>query len=127
MPGSMVRPVLPHGLTLLATTTSKSTTHNGATWTLTPIGTAIVNWSDGVWVVLPVLWNDTTGTAAPTWPPTMRVSLDAGGAPLAATTGAGAAGSCAWAGAGMRAASATATVANRNGRSFETVTLEMAM
>ena len=61
-----MRPVLPHGFTSLATTTSKSTTHRGATWTLTPIGTAIVNWSDGVCVPLPTLWNDTTGTAAPT-------------------------------------------------------------
>jgi hypothetical protein len=39
----MVRWVLPHGLTSLATTASKSTTQTGATWTLTPIGTAIVN------------------------------------------------------------------------------------
>ena len=98
----MVRPVPPHGFTSLATTTSKSTTQRGATWTLTPIGTAIVSWSDGVCVVLPTLWNDTTGTAAPTWPPTMRGPLGGGGVGAAATTGggAGAAASWAWARAG---------------------------
>src|SRR4249920_2145521 len=100
MPGSMVRCVVPHGFTSLAATTSKSTTHTGATCTLTPIGTAIVNWSDGVWVVLPSLWNDTTGTAAPTCPPTMRGPFAAVGVGAAATTGGGVAdASWAWAGA----------------------------
>src|SRR6478735_8497943 len=109
MPGSMVRCVVPHGFTSLAATTSKSTTHAGATCTLTPIGTAIVNWSDGVCVVLPTLWNDTTGTAAPTCPPTMRGPLAGAGVGVAATTGGGvdAAASRAWARAG-KAASSTA-------------------
>src|SRR3954470_22262206 len=94
----MVRPVPPNGLTALATTTSKSTTHRGETWTLTPIGTAIVNWSDGVCVVLPTLWNDTTGTAAPTCPPTMRGPEGGCGVGVAASTGGGMeAASCAWA------------------------------
>src|SRR3954470_7602463 len=105
-PGSIVRPVLPHGLTSLATTTSKSTTHTGATCTLTPIGTAIVNWSDGVRVVWPSLWNDTTGTAAPTCPPTIRAPEGAVGGVDATTgvvSGAGAPLSCAWAPAGKAA------------------------
>src|SRR4029453_1031678 len=85
----MVRPGPPHGLTSLATTTSKSTTQTGATWTLTPIGTAIVNWSDGVCVVLPTLWKHPPGPAAPTWPPTMRVPPGADAVGAAATTGGG--------------------------------------
>src|SRR6186713_3070816 len=97
MPGSMVRCVVPHGFTSLAATTSKSTTHAGATCTLTPIGTAMVNWSDGVIVVLPVLWNDTTGTAAPTWPPTMRGPVAGAGVGVVATTGAGTVPAASWA------------------------------
>src|SRR6185436_5434006 len=108
----MVRWVLPHGFTSLATTTSKSTTQTGATWTLTPIGTAIVNWSDGVCVPLPTLWNDTTGTAAPTWPPTMRGPLGAAGVGVAATTGGGVPEAASWvsARAGMATAKVTAAV-----------------
>src|SRR5262249_36386339 len=127
-PGSIVRTVLPSGLTSLAAITSKSTTHEGETWTLTPIGTAIVNWSDGVCVVLPTLWNDTTGTAAPTCPPTMRVPLDGGGVGAAATPGGGVAAGApdaSWvsARAGAAAASVTATAARAT---FET-TLQVSM
>src|SRR6266496_842295 len=127
MPGSMVRPVPPHGFTSLATTASKSTTQTGATCTLTPIGTAIVNWSDGVCVVLPTLWNDTTGTAAPTWPPTMRGPVDGVGVGVAASTGGGVeAASWARAPAGKAAASITAAVANNDDRTLGT-RLQVAM
>src|SRR3954463_12415142 len=126
-PGSMVRAVPPHGLTSLATTASKSTTQTGATCTLTPIGTAIVNWSDGVCVVLPSLWNDTTGTAAPTCPPTMRGPFVPVGVGAAATTGGGVA-DASWAEtrAGKAAASITAPVANNDIRTVLT-TLQVAM
>src|SRR4029079_12143403 len=125
MAASVVSPVPPHGFTSLATTTSKSTTHSGATCTLTPIGTAIVNWSDGVWVGLPTLWKDSTGTAAPTWPPTMRGPDVATGAGVEETTGGGGPAGASWvsARAGEAAARITAAVANND---FET-TLEMAM
>src|SRR6185436_1248389 len=128
-PGSMVRPVPPQGFTSLATTTSKSTTQTGATWTLTPMGTAMVNWSDGVIVVLPTLWNDTTGTAAPTWPPTMRGPLGAVGVGVAATTGGGVAAAPSWvsARAGMATAKVTAAVANRNDKRTVSTVLQRTM
>src|SRR3954453_22326886 len=120
-PGSMVRAVPPHGLTSLATTASKSTTQTGATCTLTPIGTAIVNWSDGVCVVLPTLWNDTAGTAAETFPPTMRGPVDGAGVGVAASTGGGMeAASCAWARAEKAVVSITTAVANNDDRTLET-------
>src|SRR5579871_4113127 len=92
--------------------------------TVTPIGTASVSWSDGVCVVLPRWWNETSGTATPMWPPTMRgagasgvvtgggiVAIGGGGA----TAGGGAVASWAAAGAAMNMASATSPTPTRSG------------
>src|SRR5204863_7366640 len=111
----------PQGLTSLATTASKSITQTGATCTLTPIGTAMVNWSEGVCVPFPTLWNDTTGTAAPTWPPTMRGPAVVVAAGADETMGGGeAAPSWVSSRAGRATANATAAVPSRAVRSCVT-------